>query len=185
MSPPYQLPAPRLSGRQVLYLDYDGVLHHENVLWHHKRGAYAGPPGFVLFEHAHILQELLRPYPDVVIVLSTSWVRSYGCYGTAKRLPLGLRERVIGATFHSGMNEDNFNRKLRGEQVLSDVVRRNPTAWFALDDTDAGWPDAHRGNVFITDEQLGVSAPGATEQIREALLRVFAPATTISTTDAP
>ena len=26
-------------GGLLLYLDYDGVLHHENVLWHPRMGA--------------------------------------------------------------------------------------------------------------------------------------------------
>ncbi len=28
---------PKGAGALVLYLDFDGVLHHENVLWHPKR----------------------------------------------------------------------------------------------------------------------------------------------------
>jgi len=33
----------------VLYLDFDGVLHHEDVWWLPRRGAYIRPPGFKLF----------------------------------------------------------------------------------------------------------------------------------------
>lgn len=131
-----QLGVPKGRGELVLYLDFDGVLHHENVLWHHKRGAYAGPPGFALFEHAGLLDKLLAPYPEVGIVLSTSWVRTYGCSGAAKRLPSGLRYRVLGATFHSEMDERTFDAKPRGKQVVEDVARRRPRGWLALDDTD-------------------------------------------------
>lgn len=161
---------PKGHGELVLYLDYDGVLHHENVLWHHKRGAYAGPPGFALFEHAPLLARLLKPYPQVHIVLSTSWVRTYGCYGSAKRLPLALRERVIGATFHSAMNETTFVNKSRGQQVVEDVMRRQARGWLAIDDTDQGWPIEFRGQVVITDERLGLSAPGVAGQLAEKLM---------------
>lgn len=27
-------------GELILYLDFDGVLHHENVLWHPRKGPY-------------------------------------------------------------------------------------------------------------------------------------------------
>lgn len=129
---------PRGYGEHVLFLDFDGVLHHENVHWHPERGAYAGPPGFQLFEHAALLERLLEPYPALRIVLSTAWVRRYGCRGTAKRLPMGLRSRVIGATWHSRMSETDFLAKPKGVQVLEDVLRRCPRKWIALDDTDEG-----------------------------------------------
>jgi len=169
---PSGIRSPKGQGQFVLYLDYDGVLHHENVMWHPRRGVYAGRPGFILFEHALLLEELMQPYPEVGIVLSTSWVRSYGCAGAAKRLPAGLRDRVLGATFHSQMNEQAFVAMPRGRQVLNDVARRRPRGWLALDDTDEGWPPEVRGNVLITDESLGISAPGMAEQIALALERM-------------
>lgn len=163
---------PRGYGEPVLYLDYDGVLHHENVHWDPRRGAYAGPPGFQLFEHAELLEKLLAPYPAVRIVLSTSWVRTYGCSGSAKRLPLGLRDRVVGATFHSKMSEPDFVAKPRGLQVTEDVMRRRPSAWMALDDVDEGWPGSVRSNVVLTDERLGIASPGIEEAIRAQLVRM-------------
>lgn len=165
---------PKGRGEFVLYLDYDGVLHHENVLWHPRRGAYAGPPGFTLFEHATLLDELLAAHPEVGIVLSTSWTRIYGCYGAAKRLPPGLRDRVLGATFHSQMNEQAFVARPRGRQVLDDVARRRPRSWLALDDTDEGWPPEVRDRVVITDERLGIAAPGMPERIAAALKQLLA-----------
>lgn len=165
-------PPPKSRGGCVLYLDYDGVLHGENVLWHPRRGAFGGEPGMVLFEHAPLLDELLRPFPQVKIVLSTSWVRLYGCAGAAKRLPLGLRSRVIGATFHSRMNERHFVILERGRQVLADVLRRQPLDWFALDDMDEGWSESSRKHVLITNDALGISAPGTAEAICAQLQRM-------------
>ena len=105
-------------GAPVLYLDFDGVLHHENVLWHPKKGAYLNaPPGHQLFQHVDLLAELLRPYPDLRIVLSTAWVIRYGYRRTAKRLPPTLRQRVIGSTFHSTMEPESFQGLPRGKQV--------------------------------------------------------------------
>lgn len=163
---------PRGFGETILYLDYDGVLHHENVLWHPSRGAYAGPPGFGLFEHASLLEELLSPYPQMSIVLSTAWVRTYGCYGSAKRLPPGLRARVIGATFHSRMDRATFIAKPRGQQVIEDVLRRCPYAWIALDDVDEGWSSEVRPNVVITDEKLGLNTPTTVQTVKALLERI-------------
>jgi hypothetical protein len=70
------------------------------------------------------------------------------------------------------MNEDAFLDMPRGQQVFEDVLRRKPRAWFALDDTDEGWPDEQRQNVMTTDARLGIGAPGAVEAIRSQLERL-------------
>lgn len=163
---------PRGKGLPVLYLDFDGVLHHENVLRHPRRGIYAGPPGFELFEHAALLEQLLEPHPLVRIVLSTSWVRAIRFSRSVKWLPRGLQDRVIGATYHSEMNEQIFAEKPRGQQVLEDVARRRPLHWLVLDDTDEGWPSEVRDNVLITNERLGIAEPGMPERIAAALKRM-------------
>jgi len=164
---------PRGYGELVLYLDFDGVLHHEDVHYHPKRGAYMNRSGFTLFKHADLLDEILRPYPDLRIVLSTSWVRHYGCYGAAKRLPPGLRSRVIGATFHSRMNKSLFVQESRGVQVWADAVRRGPRDWLALDDDYLDWPTWCQGKYMRTDRELGISAPGAADEIEAHLKRLF------------
>lgn len=162
----------RGTGGDVLYLDFDGVLHHENCFWHPGRGAYLdAPPDFTLFQHATLLETLLLPYPQVEIVLSTSWVRRFGCSGTAKRLPASLRARVIGATFHSQMNEPAFVELARGQQVMGDVMRRKPKTWLALDDDPEGWPHESIPHFLQTDERDGISAPHVHAQLIDKLKR--------------
>ena len=158
------------AGKLVLYLDFDGVLHHENVLWHPKKGPYlCAPSRYTLFQHAELLAELLEPFPDVQIVLSTAWVRSYGCANTAKRLPTALRKRVIGATFHSRMDESEFADTPRGLQVWRDVVRRNPQDWLALDDDHEDWPKWCLENYVQTHAHEGISDPPVLAKIRDKL----------------
>ncbi len=158
------------TGELILYLDFDGVLHHENVLWHARIGAYlSAPDGYVLFQHAELLEQILAPYPQVRIVLSTSWVRRYGCTKTAKNLPPALRQRVIGATFHSRMNEESFLAVPRGQQVWSDAQRRKPRDWLALDDDWTDWPKACLDKYVRTHEHAGISDPDVEREIREKL----------------
>lgn len=161
---------PRGRNGLVLYLDFDGVLHHENALWHPRRGVYLkAPPGYVLFQHVDLLEDILAPYPAVQIVLSTSWVRSYGCTKTAKRLPPSLKARVIGATFHSQMNENNFTAAPRGVQVCNDVLRRQPKDWVALDDDFLDWPAWCLDKYIRTHEHEGISDPAVEAEIRQKL----------------
>lgn len=145
----------------ILYLDFDGVLHHENCLWSPKLGPYlCAPVRYTLFQHAELLAQLLAPYPEVSIVLSTTWIRRYGVAASAKRLPEGLQKRVIGGTFHSRhMREDEFQYLLRGQQVFHDVQRRRPRDWLALDDDGEGWPAAHVDKFIQTHMYEGLGDP--------------------------
>lgn len=159
-------------GGNLIYLDYDGVLHHENCYWHARRGAYlVAPPEYKLFQHVALLEHLLTPYPNVQIVLSTSWVRRLRFSRTAKRLSPGLRSRVIGATFHSWMNEHEFTGLPRGLQVWNDVVRRKPAKWLALDDDHVGWPAWCEDNYVRTHEFEGISESSVLEDLIYKLKR--------------
>ena len=109
-SPPNQkspyLPAstPR-SADMVLYLDLDGVLHHEAVLWHPRKGIFMSPyeaAGHTLFEWAHFLESALEPYPAAALVLSSTWCIRPGYSATLKRLPPSLCSRFIGGRTTSG-----------------------------------------------------------------------------------
>lgn len=166
--------------KKVLYLDFDGVLQPEPVCWHPKRGAYLDSrllaAGHRLFEHADLLEELLEPYSDLVVVLSTIWAVTPGYAKAVKRLPPGLRTRVIGSTFHSHMDERLFRALPRGQQVLADVGRRRPASWLALDDVDEGWGDARDRHVVITDATHGIAEPVVLERVRKALTRFESPA---------
>lgn len=125
---------------KLLYLDFDGVLHPEYCYWHPRKGPYLKVPGHSLSEHLALLERLLLPYPEVRIVLYTTWVQTYQFSETARKLGPALRPRVIGATFHTGMDKEGFRDMPRGLQVMGDVARRQPSEWVALDDDPSGWP---------------------------------------------
>lgn len=110
----------------VLYLDFDGVLHHESVLWDPRKGIFMSPvlaPGRKLFEWLHHLEDALRPFPAVALVLSSTWCIRPGYANSLKRLPEGLRSRFIGGTFHQRVqgadpwNREDFRNTSRGMQV--------------------------------------------------------------------
>lgn len=157
--------------KTILYLDYDGVLHPEPVYRHPRGGMYFGVEhaGHSLFEYAELLVEALSSYPEVAIVLSTSWVRVLS-YSQAKAyLPEALRSRVIGATFHSAMNKFEFDAMSRGAQVLADATRRSATSWVALDDDDDGWVGAVSKHLVLTNGLLGLSEEHAVAELVDRL----------------
>lgn len=161
--------------KTILYLDYDGVLHPEPVYRHPRGGMYFGVEhrGHSLFENAELLVEALAPYPEVAIVLSTSWVRVLS-YSQAKAyLPEALRSRVIGATFHSEMNKFEFDAMTRGAQVLADATRRSAISWVALDDDNEGWLCAASAHLVLTNGAQGLSNPKTLDELSLKLGELF------------
>ena len=159
-----------LFAMKILYLDYDGVIHDSEVFIHPKRGIYIETPGRILFEWMPILEDLLLPHPDVRIVLSTSWVPSKGFSFARRQLSKHLQNRVIGATYHNRyMRKDVFPYLSRGAQITSDVARRLPDSWFAIDDDVSEWPEWCLNRLVQTNGTLGISCPDTQERIRSML----------------
>jgi hypothetical protein len=175
-TPPPAVQSPVTTGGFVLYLDFDGVLHPETVYMRPGKGPYIeSPKGHKLFEHVGLLERVLLPYPDVRIVLSTSWVRVYkGVARVARKLPPELRARVVGATYHGAMEVESFKRAPRGMQIWSDVLRRQPDDWIAVDDDYLHWPSWARDKLVRTHEILGISAPTVLAELRAKLAQMHA-----------
>lgn len=162
----------RGTGQVVLYLDFDGCLHPSSVFFSPKRGPFLWSAPGRLFEHAGLLEQLLAPYNDICIVLSTAWVVRQSYSKTRGRLPAGLRGRTVGATFHSAMDRAAFEQLSRGQQVSADASRRLPRAWFALDDDSQDWPLETRGHLIETDTIRGIAAPFVRDAIEQRLVQL-------------
>ena len=159
---------------KICYLDYDAVLHDGNVLRNRTRGMTIRTPGRTFFEWMPILEDLLAPYPDLKIVLSTTWVRELGFNEAKHELSPSLQDRVIGSTFlHPKIVKADFDTMPRGMQIWGDVERRKPTHWFALDDDAFGWPARHKAHLIQTSDRLGLSDPAVQEQVRQRLAEMY------------
>jgi len=58
------------------YLDLDGVVHDEAVLWHPRKGIYMSPyqpADHALFDWLLHLEEVLSPFPAIALVLNSTW----------------------------------------------------------------------------------------------------------------
>lgn len=154
----------------VCYCDFDGVTHDDAVFVSLQGDIHIRTPGRTLFEWLPILEELLAPYPDVKIVLSTSWVRFKGFEFAKSRLTASLQSRVIGATFDNRVTQKyDFDDMSRGQQICADVERRMPARWFAIDNDGKDWPAWCRDLLIKTNDRLGLSEPGVQDQIRKIL----------------
>ena len=70
------------------------------------------------------------------------------------------------------MREFEFASLPRWRQVWSDVLKRKPRDWVALDDVDEGWPEHARGHFVRTHERDGLGDLVVLAVFREKLQRM-------------
>ena len=139
----------------ILFLDFDGVLHPSDVYL--KKGRPVLDGDGELFMWIPQLIEVLTPYPNVKIVLSTNWVRVRGFTRVRRALPEVLRERVIGATWHSAI-AIWYDKATRFQQIERYVGRANVQQWLAIDDLhehSENWNASYEAHLVKTNPQLG------------------------------
>jgi hypothetical protein len=162
------------SYRKVLMLDFDGVVHRGDA-YRTKRGIVSSDPSRIrLFEHAEVLADALEPYPDVEIVLSTSWVKVLGFDRARAALPVkALRDRVVGATYHSKFYDAHLWYGIpRGKQVLRYVTRHRLVKWLAIDDRRDGF-EASMSNLVQCDPDRALGDESVREALKTGLCEIF------------
>lgn len=143
----------------ILFLDFDGVLHPEDLQKEERDRLFCCIP---------LLHEILRAAPGVDVVFSTSWRLLYSrdilVQMMAKDAP-DLGSRFIGHTPH-------FNQSTTGDR--EDEIRRwllvnnyDGSDWLALDDDRNRYqPDCK--NLYWVDPKTGL-IPEDVESVIELL----------------
>lgn len=155
----------------VLFLDYDGCLHADDVF------LIDGVPfmrrdGAQIFEHANLLAEILRPFPDVRIVLSTSWVGTFNLIRAKLYLPQTLQHRVVGTTYECRRDKQEWDGLSRFDQIIRYVRANGIQSWLALDDDNEGWPECHKQNLVCPTPKLGIGDRRIQLELAEKLGRL-------------
>ncbi|WP_244207399.1 HAD domain-containing protein [Paraburkholderia fungorum] len=157
----------------MLLLDFDGVVHRGGA-YRTKRGIVSSDPSIQLFEYAVLVAEALEPYPDVEIVLSTSWVEALGFRRARDALPVkALRDRIVGATYHSQYYDAHRWAEIaRGQQVLRYVNRHHLVEWLAIDDCSDGF-ETVRQHLVLCDVNKALGDPDTQDALARALRENF------------
>lgn len=152
----------------ILFLSYDGCLHPEDVL-HTDGGPQLRGGERRLFEHAELLAEILEPYPDLEIVLSTAWARIYGLERAKDFLPAALRSRVVGTTYEFCGNMVEWAELTEFDRIMRYVEGHGVRSWLALSCDKYYWPEAfHKNRVWVYN-RVGLGEDRTREQLTEKL----------------
>ncbi|NUY35951.1 hypothetical protein F0160_37220 [Paraburkholderia sp. JPY303] len=162
----------------TLFVDYDGTLHRGHALLD-EGGQVSLDTGNPMFEFAPLLVDLLEPYPEVEIVLTTSWLDTLPVERVVSYLPLPLAKRVVGTTHgikpRFGYLQDGSARTYI---IRSYVFGRRLKNWLAIDDSVFGAYHLNTSvlnmepHLVLLDAQHGIGDANAQRRIREWLAEV-------------
>ena len=146
----------------ILFLDFDGVLHpqYEDQL----------VPADVAFCHLPRFEAVMRDFPAVQIVISSSWREQFSLDNLRARFSADVAARIIGITpvfpaYHPRILEQ------RESEILAWLVAegRSSEPWLALDDAD--WQfQRHRDQLIACTGHVGLDA-SAEMTLRAVLMR--------------
>ncbi|WP_322063340.1 HAD domain-containing protein [Paraburkholderia sp. J63] len=164
----------------TLFVDFDGTLHIGNA-YIDDAGDISLDTGRPLLEFAPILVEVLEPYPDVEIVLTTSWTRSLPEERVLAYLPHELRQRVTGTTKDIKPRRSYVLEGTERAYVISCYAfGKRLKNWLAIDDAVFG--AAHFGrepgelvdHFLLLDPTRGISDEIALSRIKQWLAETHA-----------
>jgi hypothetical protein len=158
---------------KVIFLDFDGVLNSATSFLHehnrrkvHKEQGVKGPINQTLSLHCcAAFQEVLNKYPDVKVVLSTTWRTMFDLQWLKEKLSEYHIDssRVIGITPEPRITGD------RGHEI-ADWLSQHPevTHYAIIDDNDWGIIASHGEDRFVhTDWDRGMGLNHAIELMKK------------------
>lgn len=159
----------------VLYVDFDNVTHRCDA-YKTEQGIVPSAPAGRFFEFAPVLEKLVRPYPTLQIVLSTSWVEVLGFDEARAQLPIAsLRARVVDCTYHPNSEfVASWSTMPRGQQVLRHVRRHGIQRWLAIDDMRAGF-EGNEAHLIHCQQGVGLGDKDVQGLFAKKLTTMFRP----------
>jgi hypothetical protein len=153
----------------TLYLNLGGVLNVGHGLLD-EFGDITLDTCRPLLEYAPYLVDVLTPYPQVQIVLTTSWLHSLGTGKTIALLPDELRHRVAGTTLGTPPRLAEIkDGTAKTMTVIRHAAKNYMTTWLALDDEAWGVPREFEPHFLHTKSETALGAPEARKHLREWL----------------
>lgn len=123
----------------IIFLDFDGVLHPRPV---DRRG---------IFCHLPNLEEILREFPYIKIVISSSWREVYPFDVLTEIFSIDIQERILGGTPITRQTE----KWPRYAEIMQWVLGNHyDKLWLGLDDAKDEFP-VNCNNLIACKPEIG------------------------------
>ena len=143
---------------RMVFLDFDGVLHPTSKVVALNGTIPPAPAQYArdngLFCFIDLLAGLLKQYPDVMLMVHSSW-RHWVANAEIRELLGELAEFYVGCT-EPGLG--------RYASIQSTVERSGSTAVVILDDNPQEFPTGC-AELMLCDPELGISDPATLEKL--------------------
>jgi len=172
----------------ILYLGVSGVLHPSRNLYEMLKGRAPEADGHREYEGVGALVALLRGWPQVRIVLTSTQTWLKGLAAVMERLGPELSSRVIGDTFgdlttkaqlgprQAPLGHADYWRHTKAEIVRAHADWLRPAAWIAVDDETLMWSAKERLLRFVqVDGCMGLLDPATQDRLLTVLEGTFGP----------
>ncbi|MGF6243500.1 hypothetical protein P3T42_005264 [Paraburkholderia sp. GAS38] len=151
----------------ILYLNFDGVLHPDQVFYEKGYMPSLLTPGHHALEHAGLLAGALEDFDEVAIVLNTWWTFYLGLDVCKDLLPATLAARVSDSTVqHIGTYETMPSRREEAEQH---IARQRSRSWIILDHNHARYRRDLEPNLLLLDPSEGLGSQAAQRSVKRRL----------------
>jgi hypothetical protein len=144
----------------ILFLDFDGVLHPQ----------YEGQavPADVAFCHLSRFENVMRDFPAVQVVISSTWREQFSFSNLQKRFSTDIAARIVGVTPSYPLSHPLIVAQREWEITAWLSARGLKHApWVALD--DASWEfKNYRGHLIACLSHVGFDA-AVESKLRAAL----------------
>jgi hypothetical protein len=148
----------------LLYLNFDGVLHPNSVVFGTGSTPLLEASGHRLFESAGTLTPLTSLFPSLRFVLNTWWTYQLEFEACVKRLPQSIGSRTVGAVLPH--NTTCASMPNRVAMATSEAVKSKVPVML-LDHADARYPKFLLHRAFLVDPMRGLADP----EVIDALAR--------------
>ncbi|MGF6837900.1 hypothetical protein QF001_001767 [Paraburkholderia youngii] len=156
-------------GAPTLYIGYGGVLNIGEGLVD-QDGNITLDSGRRTFEFAPYLADVLMPYPDVQLILTTAWTATLGELQTAALLPVELAARVVGTTLHHPPRMGEVRAGIgRTMSILRHVEACGIETWLAVGDDLYGIPSGREAHFLRVPSHTALGTPSIRYALREWL----------------
>ncbi|MGF6977610.1 hypothetical protein QFZ94_006060 [Paraburkholderia sp. JPY465] len=151
----------------ILYLNFDGVLHPDQVFYENGCIPSLLTPGHNALEYAELLANALEGYDEVAIVLNTWWTFYLGLDACKDLLPTTLAARVSGSTIQ---HIDTYGSiPTRREETEFHIARQRSRPWMILDHNHARYRRDFQPNLLLLDPCEGLGSRAAQRSVERRL----------------